>query len=86
MQAGKRDKLNLSQQRALADQGAAIPWCSRPSATTEREEGCPALLCAVWLHLQHWVQGWVPQYEDIKLLEHPEEGYKDSEESGGPGI
>lgn len=26
------------------------------------------------------------QYEDIKLLEHPEEGCKDSEESGGPGI
>lgn len=47
--------------------------CSPPSTKelpAGEGKGCPALLCAVRPHLQHWGQGWVPQYNRaIKLLE-----------------
>lgn len=43
-------------------------------------------LCAVWPHLQHWGQVWVPLCKDMKVLECPNEGFKDSGGSGGQEV
>ena len=62
-------KLNVSQQCAMAAEGANhTVGYSRPSTATGG--GKELSVCAVWLHLQPWVQVWAPQYKkDIKLLE-----------------
>jgi len=55
----------LAAQRANRTQG-----CTRPGTAPCEGRGRPTVLCAVWLHLQHCVMVWVPQYkEDIKILE-----------------
>jgi len=63
-------RLNVSQQCALAARRSNHALgCSRPSTATGWGEELSPLLCAVWPHLQHWVQVWVPQQKGTKLLE-----------------
>ena len=51
--------------------GPPVLWdASGPSLPVGEERGCAALLRAVWPHLQHRVQVWVPHCKNgIKLLE-----------------
>jgi len=64
------DKLDMSQQCALAAQKANAP-CGAPGPALPLGEGrgCPPPLCAVRPHLVHCVQVWVPARKDVKLLQ-----------------
>lgn len=55
-------KCALATQRANCALG-----CPRPSTATGQGEGWSS--CALWPHLQQWVQLWVVQCKGIKLLE-----------------
>ena len=57
-------KLSVCQQCTLTDQRANHALgCPRPSTATGQGEGLCPQLCAVRLHLLHWIRVWVPQYE-----------------------
>jgi len=52
-------------------QGPTVPWgAPGPALPLGERRGCPTVLCAMQLHLQHCIQGWLPQRKkNTKLLE-----------------
>lgn len=61
-------KLDLSQQCALAaKRSKCTQGCIWPAPPAREGRGFPALLSAVWFHLEQCVQQWMPLYRDIKL-------------------